>query len=189
MQRFIVRRALLLDLSLAALVASSAASTASAAESAHVHGLVKVDVAIDAKTLTVQLEAPLDSLLGFEHRPRTVAEKQAADALLKRMKAGGTGLVRPEPAALCKPSDTTVESAALQPAASAAGTAAGDDAHADLDAGFEFVCDRPEKLTSIEFGLFDAFERLQKIEVRVAGSTGQSKRTLLRPDKLLRLRP
>jgi hypothetical protein len=42
-------------------------------EESHVHGLIRMDLAIDAKTLTMQIEAPLDSLLGFEHRPRTEA--------------------------------------------------------------------------------------------------------------------
>jgi hypothetical protein len=63
------------------LVALGVSCSALAKEGAHVHGLVKLDVAVDAKTLTVQLEAPLDSLVGFEHRPRTAAQKQAAEAV------------------------------------------------------------------------------------------------------------
>ncbi len=154
---------------------------------AHVHGLVKLDVAVDAKTLTVALEAPLDSLLGFEHRPRTPAQKQAADALLVQMNAGAS-LVQPEAAAMCKPTKTTVQSDALQSAAPAAGKGAKEDEHADLDASFEFSCEQPDKLTFIELGFFDAFKRIQKIEVQVAGAEGQSKQTLQRPAKVLKLR-
>jgi uncharacterized protein DUF2796 len=158
-------------------------ATVTAKEGAHVHGLVQLDVALDAKTLTVQLEAPLDSLLGFEHRPRTAAQKQAADALLKQMNEGNT-LIRPEAGALCKPTKVNVESETLKSTKSAG---VKDEEHADLDASFEFVCEQPDKLTFIEIGFFDAFKRIQKIEVRVAGPKGQSKQTLKRPDKMLRL--
>jgi hypothetical protein len=160
------------------------AATAHAKEGAHVHGLVRLNVAIDAKTLTVQLEAPLDSLLGFEHRPRTAAQKQAADALLKQMN-DSTALIRPEAAALCKASKVTVESETLQSTKPAGDK---DEEHADLDASFEFTCQQPDKLTFIEIGFFDAFKRIQKIEVQVAGGPkGQSKQTLKRPSKMLKL--
>lgn len=174
-------------LSCVAFVALAGLLPASAKEGSHVHGLVKLDVAIDAKTLTVQLEAPLDSLLGFEHRPRTAAQKQSAEAVLKRINDGAS-LIRPEAAALCKSIKTTVEADALQPAPAAATKGAKDDEHADLDASFEFTCEQPEKLTYIEIGLFDAFKRIQTIEVQVAGAKGQSKVTLKRPDKMLKLR-
>jgi len=160
------------------------AATAAAKEGAHVHGLVRLDVAIDGKRLTVQLEAPLDSLLGFEHRPRTAAQKQAADALLKQMNDGAK-MIRPEGAASCKSTKTTVESEALQSANPVDGK---NEEHADLDASFEFACEQPDKLTFIEIEFFDAFKRIQKIEVQVAGAKGQSKQTLKRPDKMLRLR-
>lgn len=159
------------------------AAAVAAHESAHVHGLVKLDVAVDAKTLTVHLEAPLDSLLGFEHRPRTAAQKQAAEAVLKQMK-DGAALIRPEAAALCKATKATVDSKVLQSAKPAGGK---DEEHADLDASFEFTCEQPDKLTFIELGFFDAFKRILKIEVQVAGAKAQSKVTLKRPDKMLRL--
>jgi len=160
------------------------AATAGAKEGAHVHGLVRLHVTLEAKTLTVQLEAPLDSLLGFEHRPRTPVQKKAAEALLKQM-SDGAMLIRPEVAASCKATTTTVESEALQSTKPAAGK---QEEHADLEASFEFTCEQPEKLTFIEIGLFEAFRRIQKIEVQLATAKGQSKQTLKRPDKLLRLR-
>jgi hypothetical protein len=52
---------------------------------AHVHGLVKLGVAVQGPTVSIELDSPLDNLLGFEHRPRTAAERQAARALLKQM--------------------------------------------------------------------------------------------------------
>ena len=161
----------------------SASISAHATEAAHVHGLMHLDVAVDKQLLTVQLESPLDSLLGFERRPRTPAERQAADAFLKLMADAAT-LFKPDAAAQCVPTKASIESAALQSTAAATGN--GSD-HADLDASYEFRCAQPDKLTVVEIGLFDAFKRLQTIEVQVAGAKLQSKQTLQRPNKRVRL--
>ena len=165
-------------------VALAMPATLLAKEAAHVHGLVRLDVAVDGKTLTLQLEAPLDSVLGFEHRPRTTAQRQAGDALLRRMQDAAS-LFRPEAAAMCTPTRTRVDSQALQ-----SGNAVADkeDEHADIEVSIEFSCLQPNQLTSVEVGLFDAFKRIQRIEVQVAGAKGQSKQTLNRPQKLLKLR-
>ncbi|MEE2745115.1 MAG: DUF2796 domain-containing protein [Bdellovibrionota bacterium] len=41
----------------------------------HVHGHVKLSVAVDKKQIFVELEGPSESFLGFEHRPKTAKEK------------------------------------------------------------------------------------------------------------------
>lgn len=150
---------------------------------AHVHGLLRLDLVIDTKTLTVQIEAPLDSLLGFEHRPRTSAQKQAAEAMLKQMN-NVDALIQPAKAAACKSTKVNVQSTVLQSPKQAESKEA---EHADLEAIFEFSCEFPEKLTVIEFGLFDGFKRVKQIEAQIAGPKGQSKQTLKRPNKVLRL--
>jgi Protein of unknown function (DUF2796) len=159
-------------------------SAASVAQGhAHQHGVVRLDVAIDGQALTLSLDAPLDSLLGFEHRPRTAAEKAGMAALLKQLDPGAA-LWRPNAQAQCSLIKTTLESALLQaPAPSAA--EAGE--HADLDGSWEFRCAQVDQLSSIELGLFDAFKRIQRIEVQVAGPKGQLKRELKRPEKMLGL--
>ncbi len=150
---------------------------------AHVHGLIRMDLAIDGKTLTVQIEAPLDSLLGFEHRPRTSAQKQAAETMLKQMN-NVNALIQPAKAAICKSTKVNVQSTVLQPPKSAESKEA---EHADLEASFEFFCEQPEKLTVVGLGFFDEFKRIQKIEVQVAGPKGQSKQTLKRSNNTLKL--
>ena len=160
------------------------AVAAHATEAAHVHGLMRLDIAVEQSTLTLQLEAPLDSLLGFERAPRTAAERQAADALLKQMGHGAT-LFKPDAAAQCSLTQARIDSPVLQAAAPTAQGAGHE--HADLDASYEFRCAHPAQLTGIEVGLFEAFPRLQKIEVQMAGAKQQSKQTLQRPNKQLTL--
>ena len=162
------------------------ATAVHATEAAHVHGLMRMDIAVEKSTLTLQLDAPLDSLLGFERAPRTAAERQTADALLTRMNADAAALFKPSAAAGCALTQAHVESAALQATAPASPATGGE--HADLDASYEFRCAHPDQLNALEIGLFDAFPRLQKIEVQVAGTKLQSKQTLQRPNKQVTLR-
>jgi hypothetical protein len=164
-----------------ALVLLAIAGSPQASAGVHEHGVVKLDVAVDGNLLTLQLEAPLDSLLGFEHRPRTEAQRQAADAVLKRINDGAS-LFKPSATALCTLSETTIDADALQPE-----PAAKPGEHADLDASFEFKCAQPDKLLDIDVALFDAFKRIQRINVQVIGPKGQAQRFLKRPDRLLKL--
>lgn len=48
----------------------------SAQQEVHVHGLVSVDLVFDQGELQIELAAPADSIVGFEHEARTAAEKE-----------------------------------------------------------------------------------------------------------------
>lgn len=147
---------------------------------AHVHGLVALEVALDGPTLTIGLEAPLDSLLGFERAPRTEAEKKAAQALLEHLRAG-QGLFAPDAAAQCQPVSATVDAPVLQ----AGGAAKGE--HADLDATFVLRCAQPQALTSIDLGgLLDRHRRIARVEAEIVTPAGQFKSVLKRPARVLR---
>jgi hypothetical protein len=180
---------------LVAIALGTGSATVSAKDGAHVHGAMQMNVAVQAQTLTVQIEAPLDSLLGFEHAPRTAAQRAAADALVKRLNEDRS-LVSPAAAAMCSLVKTTVDAAALKPADKPADkttdkTAAAkkdEDVHADIDIGYEFNCTQIDKLDSIAVGLFDAFKRLQKIDAQAATGQGQSKQTLTRKQAVLKLK-
>lgn len=160
------------------------ATAAHATEAAHVHGLMRLDIAVEKSTLTLQLETPLDSLLGFERAPRTAGERQAADALLKQM-GNGAALFKPDAAAQCSLTQAHIDSPVLQTTAPT--TQGAGHEHADLDASYEFRCAHPEQLTGLDVSLFDAFKRLQKIEVQMAGVKQQSKQTLQRPNQRVTL--
>ena len=144
---------------------------------AHVHGVAKLDIAVEANTLTLQLEAPLDNFLGFERAPRTDAERQQADAAVAKLRAADK-LFRIDPAAGCTLKSVALSSSALKlgqpdPAEEQAG-------HADLDGSFEFACKDAAKASYLDVGLFD-FKPTQQLQVQVATPAGQFKRDLKRP--------
>ena len=53
---------------------------------AHVHGQARLEVVLDGPVLAIALESPLDGIVGFEHSPRTAAQKQAAAQALAALK-------------------------------------------------------------------------------------------------------
>lgn len=168
-----------LSLSLAlALAAVFGAGPAAAAP--HEHGVARLAVAIEGGNLSIVLDAPLDGFLGFERAPRTEAERKAGAALLAQLRDGHPWF-KLDAEAACRAGPVRVDVPVLE-----GGAKAGSE-HADLEAEFLFACDKPQALRTLELGLFDAFKRLQRIEVQVAGPRGQMSQTLKRPAKRVQL--
>jgi hypothetical protein len=143
---------------------------------AHEHGIARLDVAVDPTRVTLLLEMPLDSLLGFERAPRTDAERALADAAIAKLRAAAT-LFRIDSAAQCGAARVELRSASL--GLGGAGEPA--NGHDDVEASIEFSCKDGNKAGFVEVGLFDAFARLQRIDVQTATRKGQLKATLQRP--------
>ncbi|MCE2914952.1 MAG: DUF2796 domain-containing protein [Rubrivivax sp.] len=179
----IFRPTLTLALALALVGVSAclgAAGAAWASGKAHEHGAMKLDVAVDGNTLVIALETPLDNLLGFERAPRNDAERKAAADVLARLR--GPDMAAPlwsaDAAAQCSLSLAEVKAPVLEPVA---GSPAPKGGHADLDARYEYRCAQPAALRQLDVALFDAYRRIKRIDVQVAGPQGQAKLTLRRP--------
>jgi hypothetical protein len=145
---------------------------------AHQHGLLRLDIAVEARKLSLQVESPLDNLVGFERAPRNEAERKRVDAALAKLKAG-QALFSIDPAAQCILAKVELTSAALKLGAPEPASKSGE--HADIDAVFEFDCQDAARAAFIDVGLFAAFVGMQQIDVQVATPTGQRKQTLKRP--------
>jgi len=159
--------------------------------------VVRLDVSIEGPQVTIAMTAALDNWLGFERTPRTDAERKAAAEVLARLRnpSQGAPLFALNAQAQCQLAQAEVSAPVLEPAAKPAAPAAapppppakGGAEHADLEASYRFQCAHPAQLRSLELGLFDAYKRIQRIEVQVAGSKGQSKVTLRRPARSVTL--
>jgi hypothetical protein len=163
---------------------TAASLAAGAAEHAHVHGVARLDVAIERERLTVQLSSPLDNLMGFEHAPRNADERKRADAAIAALRDAGR-LLRPDPAGGCTLDHVELDSAALKlghpdPHEEAEG-------HADIDATFEFHCNAGERVATFDVSGLWTFARLQKLEIQVAAPNGQFRRDLQRPQGVIRV--
>jgi hypothetical protein len=161
-----------------------------AAAPAHEHGVARLDVGVEPRRITLRLDIPLDSLLGFERAPRTDAERQAAAAAVARLRDAAT-LFRIDAKAGCKPGTVELVSAPLglgpgaRPAEPVPAAARND--HADLEGQFDFDCIAGGQAGFLEIGLFEAFPRLQRIETQIVTPRGQLKATLRRPNARVQL--
>jgi hypothetical protein len=154
----------------------------------HVHGTGELQVAVDSNTLTLELHAPLENLLGFEHAARTASEREAVKAMTAKLERPEMLFKLPK-AASCTARPTRIESPIT--AASATGArmdpkknAGGD--HADLSAPFSFICTRIDKLDSIEVAIFTAFPATRTLNAAVIGPRGQSAATLTPNRRVIR---
>ena len=169
------------SLSLAALLAAPAGALAQA-QHAHVHGQLKLDIAIDGPTVVIAMESPLDNLVGFERAPKNDAERQTVEDAMTALKAADK-LFAIDPAANCKLGPVELESAALGLGKQGAAIAA--DAHADLDATFSFNCTNAAAAKYIDVSLFTAFKGTRQIVAQIVTPQGQFQRTLKRPNARL----
>jgi hypothetical protein len=130
----------------------------------------------------IQLESPLDGLLGFEHAPRNAQQREAVRAMAALLHQADK-LFALTPAAGCQLTQVDLRSAALpaellqtQTAASpGTATSAATDAHADMEASFSFTCSQPSALNSLALKpLFAAFPGLRQIDAQLATGSKQS---------------
>ena len=149
----------------------------------HEHGVARLDVAVDATRVSIELHTPLHNLLGFERAPRSPAEQEQVQALLRRLRAADQ-LFRIDAAAGCTLARAELKSATLQ---LGQGGAAAKGDHADLEGSFEFRCQAGARAGFIEVGLFEAFPALQRIDMQLSTPRGQIKAKLKRPTSRVRL--
>lgn len=157
---------LMTTLLLLALVALPASRAYAASGHAHVHGAATLEVAVDGDRLMLEFSSPLDNLLGFERAPRDDKEKEAVRRLKQQLERAELLFV-PTPEAGC-----TRESARMEAPVLTGGKpdAAG---HAALTAELAFRCQRVQALSGLEAKVFDAFPRLTRLDVQVAGTRKQ----------------
>ena len=148
-----------------------------AAGKAHEHGVARLDVAVDGLRVSMELDTPLDNLIGFERAPRTDAERDKVNAAVAKLRLGET-LFRIDAAAGCTLDKVELRSAPLQ-LGPVSTTTSGD--HGDLTALYMFNCKAGAKAGFVEVGLFEAFANLKRIDLQVVTPKGQLKATLRRP--------
>jgi hypothetical protein len=178
-------RAYPISAALAAALLLALPPSAHARGGAHVHGLAKLDIAVDGNRITAGLETPLDNLVGFERAPRTDAERKRADEAVAKLRDGDQ-MFRFDAAAGCKMASVKLDSPVLGLGSAPAG--AKKDGHAELHASWEFVCRDAAQAAQVEVGLF-AFNQLKRVQVQLALPKAQLKRELKRPNGRLSLRP
>lgn len=161
----------------APLLASCALAAQAQPQHAHVHGLLKLDVAVDVQKLTIAIDSPLDNIVGFERAPRTDAERKTVQQAVAQLRAADK-LFTIDPAAGCKLGQVDLDAPTLGLGQARPGEPA---SHADLEGSFTFECASAVQARFIDVGLFAGFRNARQIDVQIVTPEGQYQRTLKRP--------
>ncbi len=159
----------------AALLLAPIAQAAEGEHAAHVHGVGKLNVAVDGQAVEIELIAPGADIVGFEHAPETAEDKAAVEGAAATLK-DGEGLFAFPPSAECRLEEAEVESPLLDHDGEKAhehGEAHEGDGHAEFQAHYHFVCRQPDRLTHVDIRVFERFRAAQELEVQLISPRGQ----------------
>ena len=149
----------------------------------HEHGVAQLNVALDGKTLELQVDSPAMNFVGFEHAAASDADKATVAAVQAQLKQPLQLLALPA-SAQCSVKSVDLSSPLFGDAPKAEDHdhehADGDHdeheghQHADIDARYELTCAEPQHLAGLDFApLFQRFPATQKIQVQLIGPSGQ----------------
>ena len=160
------------------------------ADAAHEHGVAVLRVVSEGATLMIEFVSPLDNLVGFEHAPRTDAQRTAMGAAQARLR-DAAALLQLSAEAECVLQEVVLESPWLQmardehdkghgpsPSGDHEHVSAPSAAHAEMVALYHYECAAPHKLERLHTRLFDAFPRLHEVRAQSATAKGQGAATL-----------
>lgn len=204
---------LLLAASVAALagIATAGESQAQRQHDSHVHGIAQLNLAVEGSELHIEIESPAFNIVGFEHEPSSAADRERIDHAI-RVLQDGERLFGMTQAAGCRLVAVDIDTPFGEVGA---GTPSGSDhehehkaghehdaghekqeehdheagpghEHGDIDAAYRFDCERVDRLTGIDVGLFRAFPATERLDVQYVFDNRQGAATLTAADPNLR---
>ena len=192
------------------ILATSLFTSVALAQSAHVHGEGRVNIAIEGDSLFLQLESPGADIVGFEHAARSEQEKNAVAEALAQL-GDPTQVLRFDPAAECEVQQASAriegseeeheeheghddhkgheehEAHESHEGHDDHKEHGGGEAHGSFIAEYEFACDDMNALQFIEFSYFDRFANAQSLEIVLIDDSGQRRVEITRGSPRLRL--
>jgi hypothetical protein len=161
---------------------AAAASAAGVERDAHVHGVGRLNLAVEGPAVEIELIMPGADVVGFEHAAKTEADKAAVEAAAAALKAGGALFAFPAEAR-CRLEKAEIESALMaqerdrghgqEHAREAKDADRERDGHAEFHAQYRFRCDRPDRLTHVDVKVFERFPATRELEAQSISPRGQ----------------
>ncbi len=139
----------------------------------YVPGVAHLSLVARGRDVSVELVAPAVTLLGFEHAPRTRAERERL-ALARQNLETGDGMIRFNTRAGCRLAEFEVDAGlGGAPHEPLADQLAAEARHAGLRARYRFECDWLERLESAALGLFVGFPSLERVLIQYVTDEGR----------------
>lgn len=164
-----------------AIATTSAATLADEASyqsfDAHVHGEVALSLAQDGERVFIELTAPGNDVVGFEHQPKNAADQQAVEDAYALLRDGGKRFQLAE-AANCQLAETKVTSSFDDhDEHHGHNEHHGHDEHHNhdehdqgnhntLSVNYQFVCQTPQAFTELKTDWFSLFPNTEAIKIQ-----------------------
>jgi hypothetical protein len=169
----------------AVLLLVSSSGTGAAAQKrhghVHVHGAAEVNIAVEGTKATVEIRAPGESIMGFEHEAKSEGDKKKRDAALTRLEQRRDDIVIFDAKLGCKSSE--MKTALVQEGSGSAGKhehtkgqKTGE--HREVHANYSVSCDKPLTGSRVRFGFTKAFPQVHEVKVQVVGDAKQTGATI-----------
>lgn len=155
---------------------------------AHEHGVGQLNIAIEGKSVAMELKAPGADIVGFEYQATSAEDRASIDQALAQLSAPLELFTLPA-AAECVATETN---AALEQEEMAEkdhdhahdhdhghdhgekSEAKAEASHTEFHANYMLTCDKPDAITNINFPYFDLFPNAQELEVQLISDQGAS---------------
>lgn len=141
---------------------------------AHIHGSATLAAGLDGETLSITFEAPLMSMVGFEHEAETEEQTAALNALKDAFTTPG-GMVEINSEAGCLPLMTT------------SGTHFAN-GHGALEVEHVYTCETPGEISEITFTQMGAYSSLETVDAVFVSDTSQVADELTPSNAVLQIR-
>jgi Protein of unknown function (DUF2796) len=157
---------------------------------AHVHGHGRLNIAVEGKKLSMELEVPGADIVGFEHEPSTPEQRAAIDEARAKL-ANGLFLIAPPQQGGCQLEyvKVTAESGHKHddgaPGAGPEADAGHD--HSEFRANYTARCASPSRVTSLTFEFFNVFPNSQELAIAIVTAKGQTSHAVTRENPSLDL--
>ena len=154
--------------------------------SSHEHAAQQINFAIQGDQLYLELYAPAKEVVGFEHPPSTLEQRQAIKRAIEVLAQDGS-IFRPDKNAGCQlhSAQAAWKGGEDHEEAEEHGESAG---HAEFRASYAYDCQDVEALGKITVQLFTLFPGVRKIETQGLTGSGQLARTLTPDNPVIDLR-
>jgi hypothetical protein len=165
-----------------AIVLATLPATAPAHPSPHVHGMAQLQLALVEQALEIELTSPALDLLGFEHAPRTPAERERLAAALAQLRDIDRVVELPA-AARCTPEPARIDAGHEHEHEHEQSE------HRDITVHYRFHCAAPQRLTRLKLTLFATFPAIERVRSEWLTAGAQGAKLLMATDPQLPLQP
>lgn len=121
---------------------------------AHEHGAIKVGMAIDNKTVEIDIDGPAESFLGFEYLPKTAKEKKIFSDLQAQWTKNLDSFIAFDKKLNCK----VIEANFMQ---------VSEGIHSDIEATAKLSCDQNLSGSDVVVSLRKVFKHIKKLSVEI----------------------